>query len=74
VGINKLSVDERIVELEERLMHQEQALEALSIASHRQQNQLDQIQGELKQIRQLLLQMSSGEVGDSSDEPPPPHY
>jgi len=69
-----MSLDERIIELEERLMHQEQALEALSVASHRQQNQLDQVQRELKQIRQLLLQLSPGEVGDSADEPPPPHY
>jgi len=66
--------DERLIDLEERLMHQEQALEALSLASHRQQNQLDQIQQELKQIRQLLLQLSPGEVGDSASEPPPPHY
>ena len=66
--------DERIIDLEERLMHQEKALEALSIANHRQQNQLDQIQRELKQVRQMLLQLSSGEVGDSANEPPPPHY
>lgn len=69
-----MSLDKRIVELEERLMHQENALEELSLASHRQQNQLDQIQRELKQIRQLLLQLSPGEVGDSADEPLPPHY
>jgi SlyX protein len=69
-----MGLDERIIELEERLMHQEQALDELSIASHRQQNQLDQIQRELKQIRLLLLQLSPGEVGDSADEPPPPHY
>jgi len=69
-----MDLDKRIIELEERLMHQEQALEALSLASHRQQNQLDQMGRELQQIRQLLLQLSPGEVGDSADEPPPPHY
>lgn len=69
-----MNIDERVTELEERLMHQEVALEALSVASHRQQNQLDQIRDELKQIRQLLLQLSPGEVGHSADEPPPPHY
>lgn len=69
-----MSLDERITSIEERLMHQEIALETLSLASHRQQNQLDQIQRELKQIRQLLLQLSPGEAGDSADEPPPPHY
>jgi uncharacterized coiled-coil protein SlyX len=69
-----MSLDKRITNIEERLMHQEVALEALSVASHRQQNQLDQIQTELKQIRQLLMQLSPGGVGDGSDEPLPPHY
>jgi len=69
-----MSSEERLMDIEERLMHQEAAIEQLSLASHRQQNQIDRILDELKQIRQLLRQMSPGEVGSSADEPPPPHY
>jgi len=67
-------MEKQIIELEERLMHQEHALEELSIASHRQQRDLDEIKNELKQIRQLLIQMAQSGVGDRADEPPPPHY
>ena len=66
--------EDRLTELEERLMHQEQSLDALSLANHRQQNELNEIKLELQQIRQLLKQMASSEIGDSADEPPPPHY
>lgn len=69
-----MSSEERLMDIEERLMHQEAAIEQLSLASHRQQNQIDRVLDELKQVRQLLRQLSQGEVGPSADEPPPPHY
>ena len=63
----------RIEDLEVRLMHQESAIEELSIASHRQQNQLDDIKSELQQIRIILRELSDGESSSPVNEPPP-HY
>ncbi len=69
-----MSSEERLDDLEVRLMHQEAAIEELSIASHKQQNQLDDIKSELQQIRAILRQLVPSEIESSIDEPPPPHY
>jgi SlyX protein len=69
-----MSSDDRLTDIEVRLMHQEAAIDEFSLASHRQQLQLDGILEELKQIRQLLRQLAPGQVGPGTDEPPPPHY
>lgn len=69
-----MTSEDRLMDIEERLMHQEAAIEALSLTGHRQQNQLDQVIEELKLLKQLVRQLAPGQVGASADEPPPPHY
>ena len=69
-----MTSEDRLTDLEVRLMHQEAAVEELSLASHQQQNQLNEILQELKLIRAMLRQLSPGEIDSSLDEPPPPHY
>lgn len=69
-----MSDEERLTDFEVRLMHQEAAIEELSVASHRQQNQLDDIKSDLQQIRAVLRQLSAGDIDSSANEPPPPHY
>lgn len=69
-----MSSEDRLTDLEVRLMHQEAAVEELSVTSHQQQNQLNEILQQLKQVRAMLRQLTPGEIDSSIDEPPPPHY
>ena len=69
-----MTSEDRLTDLEMRLMHQEAAVEELSLASHHQQNQLNEILQELKLIQAMLRQLSPGEIDSSVNEPPPPHY
>lgn len=67
-------VDQRLAELETRLVFQEQALTEMSDAlaaarmeTARNSEQLQRALADLKQVRSLLY-------ADPGSEPPPPHY
>jgi uncharacterized coiled-coil protein SlyX len=64
-------MEDRIVELELRSMHQDAMLQELSAVLASQQQQLDRLQAELR-----LLQQKVQEPGlvDSQLNEPPPHY
>lgn len=65
--------DERIIDLEIRLTHQEATLQTLSDSLIRQQRQIEALQA---QVERLQAQVRAGAfgVGPAGDEPPPPHY
>jgi SlyX protein len=67
-------MDSRLIDLEIRLTHQDAAIEALTESSLKQQLQIEEVLGQLQQIRILLQQLAPPETGALSDEPPPPHY
>ncbi|MCP5178799.1 MAG: SlyX family protein [Pseudomonadales bacterium] len=65
--------EERLVELEIRTTYQEDTLAALSDVVAQQQRLIDQLQRELKDIRDLLLEGPGDKQAGSGIELPP-HY
>jgi uncharacterized coiled-coil protein SlyX len=66
-------VEDRIIELELRYTQQQDELQKLSDVVWAQARQLDRLESELRQLRQLL---ASGAPDDGTGVPddPPPHY
>lgn len=67
-------MDSRLIDLEIRLTHQDAAIEALTETSLKQQLQIEDVLGQLQQIRILLQQLAPPETEVLDEEPPPPHY
>ncbi len=65
-------MEKRIEDLEVRFSFQEESIEALNSQQHAQQKEIDALQREVAQLKQLL-QQSSGSGNEIIDEPPP-HY
>jgi SlyX protein len=63
----------RIADLELKLGDAEDTLETLNLTVFRQQRQIEQLQTELRVLRQQLLAMPGGEFRSLRDEIPP-HY
>jgi len=66
-------MEDRITELEVKLAFAEDLLETLNLTVYRQQAQIDQLQQELRALRQQLLQAQPAEQRNLLDEIPP-HY
>jgi len=66
-------MDTRITELEVKLAFAEDLLETLNQTVFRQQEQIDQLQQELRSMRQQMLQAQPAEQRSLRDEIPP-HY
>ena len=67
-------IAERITDLEIRLTEQEAAIESLTINSLAHDRNIDDVLEQLKEIKQVLQQMTPPAVGAAEDEPLPPHY
>ncbi len=65
-------MEKRIEDLEVRFSFQEESIEALSNQQHAQQKEIDALQREVAQLKQLL-QQNRGSGNEIIDEPPP-HY
>ncbi|MFW2404704.1 MAG: SlyX family protein [Gammaproteobacteria bacterium] len=66
--------DDRMMELETKVAHQDQALAELSDEIYRQQQQITRLED---QCRQLLARVESIATADASGDPSdevPPHY
>lgn len=67
--------EERLCELEFRLAHQEDHIQALNDTVNRQQRALESLRTQMEALRQRLAEvMATGLPQDPSPEPPPPHY
>ncbi|RDZ28405.1 SlyX family protein [Lysobacter silvisoli] len=79
-GATDSGLEQRVVELENRLAFQEHALSELSdaLAAARSEEARNALlmHRALEELRQLRLAVSSGGpgLGDATSEPPPPHY
>jgi SlyX protein len=65
-----VSVERRLVELEERAAHSEKLVDELSGVLHRQQQEIDALIREVKALRQQVAILSGSEAGPEK----PPHY
>lgn len=66
--------EERLVELETRLAFQEDHIQQLNRSLGLQQQQLESLVLEVRELRRQLRALEAGEPADRGDEPPPPHY
>jgi len=67
-------MEERLADLEIRYTHQERTIQELSDAMFRQELKLEQLQTEVRQLREQLMIVSPSMVRSPEDEEPPPHY
>lgn len=67
-------MENRIVDLEIRLAHQEAAIEVLTASDLAKQRELERLQAELQRIKGLLQDLAPGAVVGEDQETPPPHY
>ena len=67
------SLEDRVIELEVRLMHQEQTAEDLTAVLLRQERDIKALTVELRRMRdRMLTETDSG--GDPAKDEMPPHY
>ena len=67
-------MDERITELETRLIFQDDVIEKLNEVVTNQQQQLDKITRELLDLRAQIKSLEPSNVASDKEETPPPHY
>lgn len=65
--------DEKIIDIETKLAHQEHLLEALDEALTNQQAQIADLEHLCQSLIERIRTLSEGGDGESGDEPPP-HY
>jgi len=63
-------MSERIVELEIQLMHQQRLLEELNELVYSQQQIIDRLSSEFRQMKEQLPSLNKKD----EEEAPPPHY
>ena len=61
---------ERIVDLEVQVMHQQRLLEELNELVYSQQQTIDRLSTEFRQLKEQLPSLNKNE----EEETPPPHY
>ncbi|MDB5799782.1 MAG: SlyX family protein [Rhodocyclales bacterium] len=66
-------MDDRFITLESKLAFAEDLLETLNLAVFRQQEQIEQLQQQVRLLYQQMQANPSGEKSDASEEVPP-HY
>lgn len=67
------SMQERVTELEIKAGFSEHLLEELNRSVYRQQQQIDQLQQEIRALRRQLQEATPAEARSAGDEVPP-HY
>ena len=67
-------MENRVIELESKLAFQEQTINELNQVITDQQNQIDQIQEQLRLLNLRLQAVAEASGVSEEKEPPPPHY
>jgi len=65
---------ERITDIEIQLMHHENTIQQLNEVITRQQQAIEELQADLRQMMQHLRRLNPSDVIDPQEEEPPPHY
>ena len=66
--------DTRITDIEIHLSHLEASLEDLNQTVIHQQQYIDRLENEVKQIKGRIQSASTSNIASASEETPPPHY
>lgn len=65
---------EKFVDLEIRIAHQDAAIEELTTNSLLMEKRMLAMENELLTLKQMLKSALPGNIADPSEETPPPHY
>jgi SlyX protein len=65
---------DRITDIEIQLMHHENTIQQLNEVVTRQQNEIENLRADFKQMMEHLQKIYPSLVRDVQDEEPPPHY
>ncbi len=69
-----MTLEERVLELETKISFQEASLDELTRTVSRQENHISLLQDELRALAARVRDLNASPLGDSAEEPPPPHY
>jgi SlyX protein len=67
-------MEERIIELETRFMHQQSTIQELNEVVIAQQKSIDELKRELDRLKGQMGVEEGSLIRDPSEESPPPHY
>jgi len=67
-------MEEKIIDLEIRLTHQEDHIEELDKIIYQQQQTIDLLKEQMKHLQGKLKNISENNILSPSEEMPPPHY
>lgn len=67
-------MDERLIDLEIRLTHQENHIEELDRIIFQQQKAIDLLTAQVQHLQQKLKNATEANILSPSEESPPPHY
>ena len=67
-------MEERITDLEIRFMHQERTIHELSSTVYRQQQVIERLERELRQLANQVRMELPSLTRQADEEEPPPHY
>jgi SlyX protein len=67
-------VDDRLIDLEIRLTHQENHIEELDKVIFQQQKAIDLLSEQVKYLQQKLKNSTEANILSAAEESPPPHY
>lgn len=69
-------MDDRITDLEIKLMHAESHIESLNNTAFEQQKQIDDLSRQIELMQEYIkgIGKQMNQVADAGEEPPPPHY
>ena len=67
-------MEEKIIDLEIRLTHQEDHIEELDKIIYQQQQTIDLLEEQMKHLQGKIKNISENNILSPSEELPPPHY
>lgn len=67
-------MEERIIELETRFMHQQSTIQELNEVVIAQQKSIDELKEEVELLKRQIRVEAGSLIRDPSEESPPPHY
>ncbi len=67
-------MQDRLIELETKISYQDHTIGELNSVVIRQQQQIDQLEKNLKRLQAHLKQSDNHDIARPDEEVPPPHY
>ncbi len=67
-------MQDRLIELETKISYQDHTIGELNNVVIRQQQQIDQLEKNLKRLQMHLKQSGNHDIARPDEEAPPPHY